>query len=509
MARVFISYAHEPIDAQIAGALATRLRAARIPVFLDSDMSIGAPWADEIEREIDACTHFVVLLSECSIRSDMVCEEVRRVHSRQKQKRPRVLPVRVGLDDELPYELGACLNPIHYASWKPGTSHATVCDEMVAAILRGTELSLAPSEPGSRAAVASAGRPAQDAKDDVPSPAAEPRIFVETGTLRPDSPFYVVRDADGILAENLALPGQTFLVKGPRQSGKSSLVARSRARGALQGIRSVYLDFQLLDHEQLSGLDAALRALARGVARDLPGTTSPEELWDPALGAKASFVHFLQEAVLRDAASPVLLCLDEVDRVFEHPYRDDFFALIRHCHNRRATEPLWDRLHLLLSHSTEPSLWIQDLNTSPFNVGIPITLDDFTRAETSDLNLRYGGPLRSDGEVDGLMRLVGGQPFLVRQALYWMKARRLRLDELERIALEENGPFGNHLRRWLWVVYRSENTKAAVVSVLQRGACDREEDFQKLRAAGLVAGDSRQAARLRCDLYARYFRAHL
>ena len=76
------------------------------------------------------------------------------------------------------------------------------------------------------------------------------------------------------------------------------------------------------------------------------------------------------------------------------------------------------RLNLIVAHSTEPHLWIQDINQSPFNVGFPIRLDDFDKAHVTELNERHGGKLKTEDDLKELMELLGGQPYLIRQALY-------------------------------------------------------------------------------------------
>jgi len=118
----------------------------------------------------------------------------------------------------------------------------------------------------------------------------------------------------------------------------------------------------------------------------------------------------VEGAVLKPAADQVSLLLDEADRVFEHAaYRDHFFATLRAWTNRRATHRDWAKLNLVIAHSTEPALWIQELNQSPFNVGYRFKLRDLGPAEVHDLNARYGGVL-GDPELEALYELIGGQP---------------------------------------------------------------------------------------------------
>src|SRR5262249_22212517 len=108
---------------------------------------------------------------------------------------------------------------------------------------------------------------------------------------------------------------------------------------------------------------------------------------------------------------------------------------------------------------------------------------------------------------ESLFDLVGGHPFLVRQSLYTLTRGSLR--QLEAEATSDAGPFGDHLRRFLWSLQDDEKLKASVQQILRHGQCDDEKHFQRLNAAGLVSGDVRNAVRMRCKLYQDYFSKHL
>jgi hypothetical protein len=299
------------------------------------------------------------------------------------------------------------------------------------------------------------------------------------------------------------------VVKGPRQSGKSSLLARVHALSKRAERRSVYLDFQTFDESQLASLHTVLLTLAGRIAHSLKTTLQPKAVWDSEfLGEKASFSEFLVRAVLTEP-SPVVLILDEVDRLFDRPYRGDFFAAVRGWHNNRATEEAWDNLHLVLGHATDPTLWIEDLNQSPFNVGDRLRLGDFNSDQVADLNERHGSPLHSFEEIAGLMELVGGHPYLVRQALYVLATERWPLARLCEEAGKDTGPFGDHLRRHLWALLQSERLRAAVALLARGEGCDDEGLFQRLVASGLAIGETHSTARLRCALYQQYFSRHL
>jgi hypothetical protein len=423
----------------------------------------------------------------------------------------RIFPVRVGFEGKLPYDLASYLNRIQYKLWRPGDSEAELFDLVHTAITGGASLPETP--PAEDPATLSSTDPSvvADSKG-APLPAADPRIVVvmETGTIRLDSPFYVRRKEDEAVERCLGQSGSTIIVKGPRQSGKSSLLARAHALSKKEGRRSVYLDFQRLDEPQFASLGATLQTLARWIARSLQTTIQPADVWDSELlGEKESFAEFLTRAVLDGAPAPVVLILDEVDRLFDRPYRGDFFAAVRGWHNNRAVDEAWENLHLILGHATDPALWIENLNESPFNVGDRLRLGDFTSDQVADLNARHGSPLRGQAEVDGLMELVGGHPYLVRQALYVLATDRWSLARLCEESGKDTGPFGDHLRRHLWALLQSERLRAVVARIARGGGCDDEGLFQRLLASGLVAGQSRSVARLRCALYQKYFSEHL
>ncbi len=386
MSQVFISYRHVPPDEQLAERLCAFLEKRGLRVFLDKQIRIGLDWVAEIDRQLRASAFFVVFLSEDSIRSDMVRQEVQTAHELLQEGKLAIFPVRLGFEGKLPYDLASYLNRIQYALWHPGDSEEDLFALLHVAITGGAALPVAPSsgDPG----VVSPSDPSVAAEwKGVPFPAADPRVVVmETGTIRLDSPFYVRRKEDEVAERCLAQPGSTIVVKGPRQSGKSSLLARIHALSKKAERRSVYLDFQTFDEPQLASLGTTLQTLAKRIARALKTTIQPADVWDSdLLGEKGSFAEFLISAVLDGAPSPVVLILDEVDRLFDRPYRGDFFAAVRGWHNNRATDEAWENLHLVLGHATDPALWIENLNESPFNVGDRLRLGDFTRGSGGGL----------------------------------------------------------------------------------------------------------------------------
>lgn len=508
--QVFISYRHVPLDTELAEALDACLRGLGRKVFLDQRIEVGTRWVEVIDREIRASSFFVPILSPESIRSDMVRKEIALAHRLMGEGTMRILPIRsTTLKGQLPYDLAAYLDPIQYAPWDPEEGTEGIC-QVISQAITGAELpekAPTPKDPGL------VDLPPGE-ETSAPLPAADPRVVVghgpEGGAVRLSSPFYVEREADQRMETALRREGTTLVVKGMRQSGKSSLLARAVALARSKGRRTVYLDFQTFDDAQLESCSKLLYTLALRIGSALRTSLKPKEIWDDEIGAKQSFAEFLERAVLEDAEAPVLLALDEVDRIFTRSYRADFFSTVRSWHSNRAiSEELWSRLDLVIAHATDPTLWIDDLNQSPFNVGERLRLEGFSAAELADLNHRYGSPLASRSELEAIHALVGGQPYLVRQALYVLVSSAWALADLRRVAFDDDGPFGDHLRHHLWVLHNNPRLQEVVKRLTERQGCENELDFQRLLAAGLVKGESRDEATLLCELYELYFRSHL
>lgn len=512
MKRVFISYRHVKPDEDLALTLEKALADDGCQVFVDRRMLVGTEWAAEIDRQLRAAEFFVVLLSAESIRSDMVRQEIKLAHELKQQKGLRILPVRVDFTGALPYDLGGYLNPLHYALWDTKTPLDDLASDIRLGIRNSTEL------PNSGRSAEHGDSPAEllelheaTEKRGAPLPQIDPRVLeiaMERGAMRGDSPFYVRRPADDEMGLQLKRRGSTTIVKGARQMGKSSLLVRAAAQASSLECKVCYIDFQRMDEVRLADLDGLLLYLMSRLARDLNTPRKPKEFWDENLGPKDSATEFIEYAVLADTEKLVVLLLDEADRVFKCGYRNDFFALLRFWTNRRATSPHWERFNLVVAHATDPVLWIDDINQSPFNVGHPVVLGDFDTSQFRDLSRRYGVAL-SDAESGRLQHLIGGHPYLTRQSLFLLATAKITLEELERAATRLDGPFSDHLRRLTGILAQREPLRRATLQILQGKSCEDEHSFQRLFTAGLVVGESRQEARMRCGLYEHFFRTHL
>ena len=70
---------------------------------------------------------------------------------------------------------------------------------------------------------------------------------------------------------------------------------------------------------------------------------------------------------------------------------------------------------MLMAISTEPYLLLNDMQQSPFNVGLMLYLNDFDVAQVQELNGRYHSPI-PDKEIPHLHQLLNRHPYLIRVA---------------------------------------------------------------------------------------------
>lgn len=341
------------------------------------------------------------------------------------------------------------------------------------------------------------------------------RTIVPTSPSPSPSPaankFYIVRPTDAEFLDAIARRDSIVLVKGARQMGKTSLLARGLQQARANGARVVITDLQTLNADHLKNIEALFMALADAIADQLELEFDPARHWRASRGPSPNFARFIEKEVLGRLQTPLVWALDEVDRLFACPFGSEVFGLFRSWYNRRALDPTtpWQRLTLAIAYATEAHLFITDVNQSPFNVGTRLTLADFTLPQVEELNRRYQFPLRNPHEAAQFYQLVGGQPYLTQHGLKEMAMRQLQFSEFLSRAELDDGPYGEHLRRMQLMLTQDAQLHSAVRAVINGQPCPATEVFYRLRSAGVVAGEVAQEARLRCRLYANYLRRHL
>ena len=482
-------------DERVLEFIAGGLRKNGYRVFIDKHIKPGVQWAQEIAQQVGTAYAVIPLLSAASTVSEMFAYEI-EIASQAAQKQdgvPLLFPVRVNFEGPLLDEtLASILNPIQYILWRgPQDDH-----ELLSSLL---DTLRDPPEP----------------KDVEPSHPA-PRAFA--GPLEPPwgpvplkSKFYVERPTDATFHAAVEDNVGVILVKGARQMGKTSLLARGLQRARAAETSVVVTDLQAFNTARLESVDKLFLTFGRMIAQQLKLTTRLEDIWDSEDLPNFNFQHYLRDVVL-PSVPRLVWALDEVDRLFTYDYQNDVFGLFRAFFNARELDPEggWDKLTLIIIYATEAHLFITDPNMSPFNVGTPVTMRDFSPEQVAEVNSRFTLPTPlAAGEADDLCHLVGGHPYLVRRGLYEIKKRGIKFAHFKTLASSEEGPYGDHLHRILALLARDRALLDEVREIVAGKGCSDKDKFYRLRSAGVIAGDSPQDAHIRCEVYRDYLRRHL
>lgn len=317
------------------------------------------------------------------------------------------------------------------------------------------------------------------------------------------SGFYVERESDRLMRHALAAGESTILIHGPRQVGKTSLLASALNQARSAETRAVVTDFQVLSKSQLVGAEVFSKCLAAGFALQLGLHFDPDAAWNPWLGPNSN-LDLAVAHLLSQTEGKVVWAMDEADRLFGTDFADDFYGLVRSWHNRRALEPdgPFARLALVIAYSIEAHLFIQDIHQSPFNVGLRIPIKDFGLAETAELASRYAINLNPDG-LCRVHELTGGQPFLSRRALECLAEGSYSLESLSQTAADEDGPFGDHLRRLGHLIEQDEANCGQVLEFLRGKPMQNRKALVRLIAAGVLCRHN-DGIRFRVPLYREY-----
>jgi class 3 adenylate cyclase len=323
------------------------------------------------------------------------------------------------------------------------------------------------------------------------------------------SAFYVASSFEDRCCEEVQKPGSLIRIKSPCNMGKSSLMLRVLDRAAKLGYRTVAIDLEQTNQKFFNDLDKFMQWFCASVGKPLGVRVKAEEYWDDIFGANDNSTDYFEKYLLNVDDRPLVLAIDNFDRVFKYAdIETDFCGLLRGWHERSRSNKLWGNLRLIIVYSQEPYLQ-KDINQSPFNVGLPIELNEFTSAQVKDLVGRHRLTW-SDGEVEQFEQLIGGHPYLVRSALYHIAAGDLSLEEFLRTAPTEAGIYCNHLRGHLKSLEDHSDLEAAIQKVVasEQPVRLRSAEAFKLDSMGLVVRVDNNVAP-RCLLYKLYFRDRL
>ncbi|AFZ22214.1 AAA-like domain-containing protein [Allocoleopsis franciscana] len=488
-------------DLNLATMLQQALKEAGHEVFMAEKNS---SWGAYLKQ----CDYLLLLLSQQSAVSEMVLEVVQRVkelHNTTPQK-PAIFPICIDLspDSPLSFDLLGYLQGVQAWQWRSSDDSSTLLEEVNSVITEG-RISLPANH---KLAVNLQTLTRQTG--DKPLPFAPPEL--PGGQVDLASPFYIERPPiEERCYETITQPGALIRIKAPRQMGKTSLMARILHHAEQRGSRTVALSLQLANQRVFANSDKFLQWFCTIVGLELGVPDQLAKYWEMAeiAGSNISCRAYFEQYLLPQLDRPLTLGLDEVDCIF--PYQeiaDDFFGLLRALHEEAKRRDIWKKFRLIVVHSTEVYVPL-DMNKSPFNVGLPIELPEFTSQQVHSLARRHSLDWNA-GEVEKLMALVGGHPYLLRLAMYAIARQDVTLDQLLQEAPTEAGLYSDHLRRHLWNLEKHPQLMEAMREVAISSNPVRLPTVQafKLNSMGLVRLCGNEVTS-RCYLYEQYFRERL
>ena len=328
-----------------------------------------------------------------------------------------------------------------------------------------------------------------------------------SGAVAIGSPFYLERTfVETQIKQEISKPGALVRIKAPREMGKTSLMLRILEHAQQLGYCTVSLNLEQVDQAILADLSKFLRWLCANITRQLQLKLTLDEYWDEDLGSKISCTSYFEDYLLESITTPLVLALDEVHQIFEHPeVAKDFLPLLRSWYEEAKTLPIWQKLRLLVVHSTEIYVPLQ-LNQSPFNVGLPVQLETFSLAEIQQLTRRYGLDWETEEQAKQLMQLVGGHPALTHLAIYHLSCGEINLEQLLETSATLTGIFSHHLQRCMIALEEQPELASifnAVIAATEPVQLDQISAY-KLRSLGLI-NQSADSVSISCELYRQYY----
>jgi hypothetical protein len=338
----------------------------------------------------------------------------------------------------------------------------------------------------------------------------EPLLEYPGSPLPFGSSLYIKRSpVEELAASAIQHPGGLLRIKAPWRMGKTSLMNHLLGQCRQLEYATVMIDIRQADTTALANLDAFFRWFCWSINQQLNLPCNLDDYWFEDAGSKLNCTTHMQEHILAQVNSPLVIAIDTGHYLMEHPtIAKNFFSLLRSWYEQARVRPHWQKLRLILAHVADLDLPLH-AHQSPFNVGLLVELPYFSWAQIQQLRECYGlGAMTREetGLLESLVNFVGGHPYLMQLAIYWLQSGQLSLAQILNTASTNQGIYGEYLRRLWSALQREEALGEAFYRVLVNTGPVGLSPKQAYALAdmGLVELMGHQV-KLRCELYRAYF----
>jgi len=221
--------------------------------------------------------------------------------------------------------------------------------------------------------------------------------------------LYIERNADIELSKYLKKM-DLCLVSAPRQSGKTMMV--DHVIDALSDTHTfVWIDCQNIN--QNDDIDRFFQTIIQIISEKIQIDIDITEWWtnNQYISTSQRFISFIKnQACIVDKKA--VLCFDEIDSILNFSFSDDFFKCVRSIYNERSSDPQLNNITFVLIGLVPAATLIKNPRVTPFNVGKPIFLTDFSK----ELLLCYEAYVGKT-VLERIFYWTSGQPYLTNKLI--------------------------------------------------------------------------------------------